>query len=181
MSFKIAVNNQLFLKIPTEEDADKIYNLIDQDRDLLGEWLPWVQHTKSVRDTKDNIQERIAKFKKGESAEFIMYLDGEPVGSVGFVNIDKENSKGEVGYWLSSDHVGKGLMTRSVQAVISYGFEDLDLNKITIKCAVQNEKSAAIAQRLGFTHEGTLRADRFIGGDYHDTLVFGLLKKGWSK
>ena len=71
-------------------------------------------------------------------------------------------------------------MTDCVKAVIDYGFNKLDLNRIIIKCDIGNVKSSAIPQKLGFSLEGTLREDLLKNNIFSDTLVWGILKKEWN-
>lgn len=180
MSFELKINDALFLKIPSIEDAKDIYTVIDGDREHLKEWLAWVDSVTSYENTEANIKQRIGDFNTKKAASFFIYYGGQWVGSVGFISLDNVNYNGEIGYWLSSKFGGKGLMTECVKACITYGFEQLDLHRIIIKCNNGNIKSAAIPQRLGFVLEGTLREDRFRQNEYSDTLIFGLLKKEWK-
>lgn len=181
MDSKIIVNEKLILKIPTLEDSENIYKAIDTDRKHLGEWLSWVTLTVSIEDTNKNIKKRIDQFKNGEAASFIIYYEGKPIGSVGFISLDEFTKQGEIGYWLSSDFGGRGIMSDSVRACIEYGFKNLFLHKIVIKCNNENIKSAAIPMRLGFTLEATLRDDRLKSGKYSSTLIFGLLENEWKQ
>jgi ribosomal-protein-serine acetyltransferase len=178
MNFEIKVNDKLFLKIPKLEDAQDIYAVIDKDRQTLREWLGWVDNATSPENTATNIARRIDEFEKKEAASFFIYYENQWIGSVGFISIDNENKKGEIGYWLTSDFGGKGLMTECVKASIKYGFEELGLNRIEIKCNSKNTKSAAIPKRLGFTLEATLRQDHVADNaeGFRDTLIFGLLR-----
>ena len=180
MKFELKINDKLSLVIPTIENSETIFNTIDNDRNHLKEWLPWVDKTISVKDTEANIIKRIEEFEKKEAASFYVLYENQFIASVGFISLDNINKHGEIGYWILSNFQGKGLMTECVQACIKYGFEELNLNKIVIKCSSENIKSAAIPKRLGFTLEGTLRQERNRNGSFHDTLVFGLLKNEWK-
>jgi ribosomal-protein-serine acetyltransferase len=180
MNFKLTINENLSLIIPTIENAKNIFSGIDKDRKHLAEWLPWVDQTLSVKNTESNILERIDKFKKKEAASFYVVYENQFIASVGFISLDNINKKGEIGYWIFSDFQGKGLMTECVKASVIYGFEEIHLNKIIIKCSSLNMKSAAIPKKLGFVLEGTLRQEKIKNGIFHDVLVFSLLKNEWK-
>lgn len=180
MSFEIRINEKLSIKMPTLEDAKDVFDVIDKNRDHLDEWLDWVKDTKSFKDTEDNIIERIEKFKNKESASFLISYEGVWVGSVGFIDINEKHKKGEIGYWLASDVGGKGIMTECVNAIIDYGFRDLDLHRIVIRCNSKNIKSIAIPKRLNFTFEGIIREDRLKDGVFSDTSIWGILKEEWE-
>ena len=159
MNFKLKVDSDLCLIMPDIDLAQIIFTLIEKDREYLGKWLPWVDGTLSVKDTENNILERIDKFNKKEAAAFYVIYKNEIIASVGFVSLDNLKQEGEIGYWLLSKFQGQGLMTKCVKACINYGFEELRLNKIIIKCASKNRRSSAIPVRLGFTHKKTILKD----------------------
>lgn len=170
--FKIKIDESLSLVIPDLSWAPEIFSLIDKDREHLRTFLPWVDDTLSVEDTTKNLVERIETFNKKEQTPFYATLDGKIVASVGFVIL--KDGEGEIGYWLLSDYCGKGLMTRFVKACIDYGFNELNLHRIVIKCAKTNIKSVAVPQRLGFTLSNEI-------GEEQRTLMFKLDRSDWSK
>jgi len=61
--FKIKINNDLSLVIPSLACAPEIFDLIDKDRDHLRAWLPWVDSTVTAEDTRKNLSERIEGFQ----------------------------------------------------------------------------------------------------------------------
>lgn len=176
MNFEIKINEKLSLKIRNVEDSNSVFNAIDANRDYLKKWLPWVNATLSSKDTEKYILLCIDKFKNKETADFGICYDKQLVGSVGFNKIDTINDNAEIGYWLSPDYEGKGIMTCCVKAMLDYGFTDLNLNRIQIRCSCLNIKSKAIPERLGFKLEGVLRQDHKIEGEYSDGLIFSILK-----
>lgn len=177
--FELQIDEHLSLVIPDESCASEIYYLIDNDRDHLRPWLPWVDSTQSIDDTRKNIADRIKTFNEKKQASFYGTLDGEFVASVGFVSL--KDSVGEIGYWLLSGYQGQGLMTIFVKACIEYGFDQLGLDTIIIKCAEGNSKSAGIPVRLGFTQAETTETTRVSSGVEHHTLIFRLERTEWKK
>jgi ribosomal-protein-serine acetyltransferase len=71
-------------------------------------------------------------------------------------------------------------MTRCCAALISYGFVDLGVHRVTIQCGVGNEKSCAIPQRLGFTREGLMREAEWVNDRWVDLVVWGMLAQDWK-
>ncbi len=177
--FKIKIDDSLSLVMPHPESASIIFNLIDKDRDHLRTWLPWVDSTTSIEDTRKNLIERIESFKQKKQASFYGTWNGEFVASVGFVSII--DGEGEIGYWLLSNFGGHGLMTTYVKACIEYGFKILNLKKIIIKCAEGNAKSAAIPKRLGFSKCEKAETKLIRNNSEHHTLIFTLNKSDWCK
>ena len=72
------------------------------------------------------------------------------------------------------------MATKAVKQFIDHAFNDLDLRKVEINVASSNFKSRAIPERLGFTEEGTIRNYEFLNGEYHDRVIYGMLKEEWD-
>jgi len=184
MDFSIKIDEELSLKLRHEEDTGAVFNLIEKNRAHLKPWLPWVDRTLTPEDSKKYILGELENFQNKKTADFGIFYQEKLIGSMGFNKIDLVNEKAEIGYWIDSDYEGKGLMTKCVTAMINYGFNELNLNRIEIKCSALNKKSEAIPKRLGFTLEATLREDHKItdpetGSEFTDGLIFRLLKKEW--
>jgi len=177
--FEIKIDEGLSLIIPTLYGAAEIFRLINEDRDHLRFWLPWVDSVTSEDETYQNLTDRVQGFHKKTQAFFYGTLDGKFVASVGFISLN--NNEGEIGYWLLSKYQGKGLMTLFVKACVKYGFNKLNLDKIIIKCAEGNHKSAAVPKRLGFVQVDTVESNRIRNSGEQDTLVFTLEIKNWSQ
>ena len=87
----------------------------------------------------------------------------------------------EIGYWLSKDYNGRGIMTRAVKALESFGFETFNLNRIGITADSENLKSCAVAERAGYVKEGVLRQANILRGLPRDIAVYSKLKSEWEK
>jgi ribosomal-protein-serine acetyltransferase len=171
--FELTLNDEMSLIIPKLERSEEIFTLINDDRAHLGRWLPWVENTRSVADTQLNVVDRIEGFKRRNQASFFGTLNGKIIASVGFINHDAV--EGEIGYWLLSSHTGQGLMTKYVRACVDFGFGDLQLKRIHIKCDAENESSIAIPKRLHFKQKKSEREDN------REILLFTLENKDWRK
>lgn len=101
---------------------------------------------------------------------------GEIIGCMALEGISKTHQKGEVAYWIAVDHWNKGYCSEAGHAVVKYAFEQLQLNKITSRHKATNPASGKVMQKLGMKYEGTLRQEMFKDGEFHDLVVYGLLK-----
>ena len=180
MDFEIKINEKLSLKLRNKSDAEESFDAVDKNREELRRWLPWVDATVSAQDTEKYIVLCREKFEKKETADFGIVYEGKLAGSVGFNTIDLKNEWAEIGYWLATSHQGRGIMTDCVRAMINYGFNELHLHRIRIKCDSSNIKSKAIPERLGFKLEGIIRESRKHNGEFSDGLIYGLLDKEWN-
>ena len=160
-------------------DAKALFPLVEGNRERLRRWLPWVDNNHSVLDTRAFILRVQAHARAGIGQSFGLWWKGALVGTAGFVWIDAANHSAAIGYWLTQEAEGHGLMTAAVTALISHGFHILRLNRIEIRVGVRNRRSRAIPERLGFRHEGTLRQAERLGGRFVDHAVYGMLASEW--
>lgn len=176
---KIKTDNDITLITLRLKSAREIYDCIDRSRDFLGKWMPWVETTKSYKDTEAYIKSAKDKHRDKSDLVFEIRQKDKFIGLIGLKDIDHTNKKAEIGYWLGEEYSGKGIMTRSSKVLIDYAFDELKLNRIMIRCAVENIRSCNIPRQLGFAFEGIERQGERIYGRYQDLKVYSLLKKEW--
>ncbi|MGB7529455.1 GNAT family N-acetyltransferase [Sphingobacterium cellulitidis] len=177
----IEIDSNLSLKALVESDAIRMFNIIDTQREYLGEWLPFVQFTNKIEDSKGFVEMAMNNRKIKKDYVYKICLEDRMIGLIGTKEIDLINKNTELGYWLSRDFQNQGIMTKSVQALIEELYEELKLERIQICCAVGNEKSINIPKRLGFKLEGTKRNGEWIGNlQFRDLLVFSKLKSDFD-
>mgnify|MGYP006351003027 CR=1 FL=1 len=175
--FVVKVDSHITLKIRVKSDSIPLFNLVKKNKKHLIKWMPWIKTTKKLVDTEKFINNNLEKFKKGEACDMGVFYDGEMIGSAGYNKINTINKSGEIGYWISKDYEGKGIMTKVVKKLIQLGKEKYKLHRIVIKMILENKRSQAVPKRLGFRLEGVLRDDSLINGKFHSSEVWSLLIK----
>jgi RimJ/RimL family protein N-acetyltransferase len=110
----------------------------------------------------------------------LMKETGQLIGTLGFYGIDRENKRAIIGVDLMKKHWGKGLMTEALRALVKYGFEEMDLNRIEATSDPRNLRSLRLMERCSFKKEGVLRQRFFYKGSFHDDVVYSLLKEEWK-
>lgn len=178
--FLYTIDHELALKMIDQRDTDTLFNLINESKTYLREWLPWVDHTKQRIDTEafiDRCQKGVAENK---SLTTVILYQGKIVGMVSINTLDWSNRIATIGYWLGENFQGKGIMTRAVQALIAYAFDELNLNRVEIQAAKDNLKSRSIPERLNFVQEGCLRQSEKIGDRFVDHVVYSILRDEWE-
>ncbi|QGH33324.1 GNAT family N-acetyltransferase [Gracilibacillus salitolerans] len=179
--FVYKMDEDLSLKLIDLRDADSVFELTENSRDYLREWLPWVDSTVKVEDTKAFIQSCVKGFADNKSLTTVILYQAEIVGVAGFNSIDWSNKIASIGYWLGDKYQGNGIMTRVAKALTDYAFTELKLNKVEIRAAVDNLKSRNVPERLGFVEEGTIRSGEWIYDHFVDHVVYGILADEWVK
>ncbi|MDR1584772.1 MAG: GNAT family N-acetyltransferase [Prevotellaceae bacterium] len=172
------IDNDIVLREISLNDVPSIFTAIDNEREYLGEWLPFVDYTREADDTRAVVGEMIASSDK--NLTFSIQFQKSFAGLIGLKDFDFINKKTEIGYWLSEKYQHKGIITKSCEALIEYAFEELDMYRIQLNAAAGNKKSQAVAERLGFTKEGVMRSAELHSRGFLDIVVFGLLKPDWK-
>lgn len=173
----IPVDSQVKLRQLRHSDAADIFNTIDTQRAYLGEWLPFVAFTKELTDTQKFVESVVDAPEERFEYVFTIRKAGEFAGLIGFKDTDRLNRKSELGYWLAEGFQKQGIVTRSVQRLCQFAFEELNLNRIQIKCAIGNTASNNIPQRLGFRLEGIEREGELLTGQvFTDLAIYSRLK-----
>ncbi len=169
------VDDNITLRELVEEDAAPLFQLADSNRAYLRAWLPWLDQNKSVDSTLAFIHHNQQLSKSGNAAQFGIWYRSELAGVIGFNFIDKTNRYAYIGYWLGEKFQGHGIMTKACAKLVEEALVTRKLNRVEIFCAVENKKSRAIPERLGFTMEGVMRQKEFIYDHYKDLVIYGLL------
>ena len=178
--FKLTIDEKLHLELTAMHHADRLFELVKKNSELFSRWLVWVESTKTVHDTRTFIQSAMNNYSNHQEVNCVIVYDEVVVGDIALLGMGRKHNgtkQGELGYWLDSDYHGKGIMHRCAKKMIEIGFNYYDLDKILLRCAVANNRSCNVAQKLGFTLEGHIRDDILINGKMLDANLYGLLRE----
>jgi RimJ/RimL family protein N-acetyltransferase len=146
----------------------------------LKPWMPWADPLPSVEDTETHARRAYARFLAREDLTYRGWLKDTQtfvVGS-GLHRIDWSVPKFEIGYWVRSNLSGKGYVHEMVVALTKLAFEQLDAQRVEIRCDDLNHKSGRVAERAGFQLEGILRSDsRAVGGLLRSTRIYSKIRE----
>lgn len=158
-----------------EEHAEKLFELTDQNRDHLRQWLPWLDFTQSVEDTRKFIHTTIKQQQQGRGPQFAIFHRGKMCGVNGFHPIEKLHKSVGLGYWLAKSHLGKGIVTKTSRLLLKIAYEEYFLHKVELHCAEENKNSRAVAERLGFTYEATIRDCEWLYSRFVNHRIYSML------
>lgn len=178
--FHYPVSDSIELRLLQTHHAEALFALIDRNRAHISTWLVWVEGTQAVADTRSFIQHSLQQFADNNGAAFGIFYHGEIAGTISFHFFDWHDRRTEIGYWLGAEFGRRGIMTACARALTTYALRELQLNRVEIWAAEGNTKSRAIPERLGYTHDGTLRR-RFRKDDvYLNMVIYGMLAEEWT-
>jgi ribosomal-protein-serine acetyltransferase len=169
------------LRFLEDADAPALFAVIDRNRAHLATWMPWVPHHTSTQQTLAFIratQRQIADNNGLQAA--IVDGAGEIIGVVGYHSVDWVLRRTTIGYWLAADRQGRGTMTEAVRVLVDQALGPWRLRRVEIRAAVENDRSRAIPERLGFRQEGLLRHAERLGDRYVDHVVYAMVAGEWT-
>jgi RimJ/RimL family protein N-acetyltransferase len=110
-----------------------------------------------------------------ELALAIVDGDDRLLGALGISNFDWEDHKAEIGYWMAAEARRRGIGARATRMLAEWALTSLGLERLELLAHPDNEASQRLAERAGFTREGTLRRYRRRHGVREDLVMFSLL------
>ncbi len=173
---EIRVDSEITLRSPGISDAERLFELIDSNRAHLGRWLPELITVKSLEQERAWLQGRIDD--TGGEKPLLIIVDEIIVGVIG-THFQELNDAAEVGYWLAEGQQGRGITTRSCAAMVDELLRVRGMNRVVIRAAVDNTRSRAVPERLGFVHEGVERQAVKLPDGYVDMAVYSMLASEW--
>jgi ribosomal-protein-serine acetyltransferase len=176
----IIIDDNIKVALLSDSHAEGLFSAIDRSREHLSDFMPWVGNMQTLADTKNYIANCQALHNEKKEISFVIIVDEIIRGRIGLHYWNRQNNTAAIGYWLTKDVLGKGIIIRACKALIDYGFSEMKLNRIEIKAATTNLKSQAIPEKLGFKKEGILREAEIVNGNYHDLVLFSLLANEYA-
>lgn len=171
---------RLRIRMPMPGDGVAVHESKQASKKELLPWMPWAHHEEKEEDAEVNIRQAHVEFLKREDLRLLVFHkeSGVLIANSGLHRIDWDARKFEIGYWIDTRYSGKGYMTEAVKGISDFAFRELDANRVEIRCDVQNVKSRAIAERIGFELEGILRKDSLdaYGQELRDTCIYAKVK-----
>lgn len=141
------------------EDAPAIWEAVDESREQLAPWLPWVHRYSSLDDAREFVARARAWWilRQDLIVGIFEHEGGRFLGGSGLHRINWQLRSFEIGYWLRRTAEGHGYMRETVQLLTRLAFDTLEANRVEIRVDPRNTRSRNVAERLGYVLEGTLR------------------------
>lgn len=174
----IDLGDGVVLAPTTAADAAEAYAVVDAERDRLRQWLPWVDSTRDV-DTERSFLRGLEVANHAGTGLHATIRDHRHFGGLIGLRLDTFHASAEIGYWLAEAQLGKGVITRGVSALLDVAFGSIGLHRFQLLAATGNARSRRIAERLGMTHEGTMREAEPVGDRFLDLEIYSMLAGEW--
>lgn len=172
--------SRLLIRPPQKGDEHAVNEAIIESYDLLHEFMDWANKKPSLKNTETYIKDAVINWiaKKNDEPYLPLFIFDKVsrifIGATGYHHYTWTVPSLEIGYWIRSSYLGRGLMTEAINALTQYAFKQLAVKRIAITCDADNIRSKRIPERLHYTLEGRLKYHRRkpISGELSDTVVF---------
>ncbi|MFM8691226.1 MAG: GNAT family N-acetyltransferase [Limnohabitans sp.] len=159
------------------KDADSFFSAVRRSIDELSYWMPWCSRDYALADAQAWIRFATEAWAAGQEYPMGIFeaLTGEVVGGTGLNHLNRAYRTGNIGYWVSSTHTGRGVARFAAQASARLGFETLGLTRLEIVVLTHNTASRRVAESVGATFECEARNRLYFQGLPHNAFVYSLV------
>jgi ribosomal-protein-serine acetyltransferase len=200
--FKLTVDREIELRGFHPDDAEVYFDLVERNRARLRPWIHPKTLPKTARDARlftlecyfdtlnnskeslviyDHYREEIGDYflcPRG-CLELGIWFQDNLAGQITFSHLTDSSTAVEFGYWLSAEQEGKGIITRSVSALMDFAIDEMKILRFVIGCAVSNLPSRAVPLRLGYRLHETQPNGEVVGDFIYDRTIFGIRSSTW--
>lgn len=174
---EVSVREQLYLRALALNDFLPLWILVESNRGYLEKWLPWVETTTSIEKTRYFVQGALLYAKQNREFHWGIFKDELLIGLIGLHHVDWDHFSATLGYWLSEDQQGQGIMTSSIQTLVPFLYQGMHLRTLEIHVIPENGPSVRVAENSGFTYRETIHQAEQLHDNWQDHLIFEHLIK----
>jgi ribosomal-protein-serine acetyltransferase len=202
--FSLKIDQELILRTFHPDDAAPLFELMERNRARLQPWIHPSLLFETARATRifttecffdflEETPENLALFR-----QYISELDGyffSPRNAlemgiwfhdslVGFIILSRLHDSftaAEIGYWITAEQEGKGIITRCVSALMDYAVDRNGILRFVIGCAVSNQRSRAVPERLGYRLHAIVPNGEKVGSQVYDRAIYGIRSSAWRE
>nr|WP_315031970.1 GNAT family N-acetyltransferase [uncultured Chryseobacterium sp.] len=172
-NFPILETERLILSSLEEKDIPFIVEYL-QHR-IYSDLTSNIPYPYTENDAKFWLKMAKEAFEENSGYTFgIRNKEGQIIGAIGLH--DREDDKAELGYWIGIPYWNKGYVTEAAQAIVDFGFKELNFNKIFATHFIHNPASGRIMEKIGMEKEAILKQEAKKDGEYFDLVLFSIFK-----
>jgi RimJ/RimL family protein N-acetyltransferase len=129
-------------------DGAKLNEAVKESGAELLPWMPWAEHHPTLEESEMVIRRSRIRYLERSDLMLLLFLKetGQLIGSSGLHRIDWQARKFEIGYWVRTAFGGNGYISEAVEAITQFAANELDANRVEIRCDSRNVRSARVAE-----------------------------------
>jgi len=169
------IDGDIMVRQLCADDVRPLYEAVRESIPEVSVWLPWCHQNYAIEETEEFIAARARADEEWYSFGVFDKESGRFLGGVGLNFFNRVHQIANLGYWVRTSVLGRGVATRATRLVARFGFAQLGLQRIEIIAAVENAASQRVAEKAGAVREGLARKRLLVRGEPQDAFVFSLL------
>lgn len=158
-------SERLVIRCPRPEDASAHFAAVSESLEALRRFpasLSWAMEPPSLEASVRYCREGAETYQARTDLPMLLFLkdSGLYVGSSGLHDLDWARGSAEIGFWVRTSHVGRGLVTEAVKAITAFAFGQFQLRRVEAFPDEENLPSRRVCERAGFRLEAILQDER---------------------
>ena len=180
MPLPLETQRLLIRRFTTDDVDDRIEYLSDAEVARYEYWEPLTS-----REAVRQMTEAESAVEPGQEAQWLelaVVLKGEQkvIGNISIKVLSRQHRFGEVGWILNPRYQGHGYATEAANAILRFGFDELDLFWVISFCDVRNSASYHLMERLGMQRLAQFKGNKLAKGEWRDEFVYSILAPEWQ-
>lgn len=159
--------------------AEEFFAHIERARAQLDRWIGFAAASHDLNAARATLQRYADRQAVDAGRLFGIWHRDTLVGGCMYPHFDAERGNCEIGVWTEPAGQGRGLITAAVALLLDHALLERGLARAEWHCDPLNERSWAVAERVGMTAEGILRSSHPFRGERRDTQVWAILRDEW--
>lgn len=172
--------DRLTLRLPKQSDHGEWANLRRTSLEFLKPWEPlWSKDHLTRKSFANRVYSAARSAETGVGLPLFLFRreDQKLLGAVTLDNIQRGPAQtGTLGYWVGQKYARMGFMKESVDAIVFYAFDTLDLSRIQAGCLPENKASRSLLEKSGFKYEGVAQSYLQIDGRWRTHVLYANLR-----
>lgn len=164
-----------------EKEDIPVLNSLRNEEEVLTHLMSKLPHPVSLHAEELGYEEKCKKKYRTDAELLIEKKDGTVIGKCGTMDTKWKDGETTVHVFTGSDeNRGKGYGTEAMKLLISYIFEQMNMNRVKLYVFSFNERAIKSYEKTGFKVEGVLRQELYRDGKYYDVIQMSILKREYE-
>ena len=197
--FELTVDNEITVRTLHPDDAEAFFHLLERNRSRLRPWIDPSSLPETPKATRSfaiecyfdsldpltaietpYIEEVRPYYPPSEPRmELGIWFRSALVGEIALSTVEDSSPAAEFGYWIDAEHEGRGLVTRCIRVLMEHAIDHMAIERFVIGCALNNQRSRAVPERLGFHLQATIPNGEVVGEFTYDRVVYEIGSAEW--
>jgi len=172
--FPVLCTQRLTLRSITLDDAAALYSL--RTNPLVLKYLDRAMPS-SIEEVVTQINNIQTMQLSNQAISWAITLNGkhDMIGTIGYWKITSEHYRAEIGYTLSPNYHGKGIMYEALCTVLQHGFKEMKLHSVEANVNPGNDASKGLLEKTGFVQEAYFKENYYYNGKFLDSAIYSLI------